>query len=85
MPFNPELGWSLFKNDKGGNPKRPDYRGKCQVGGVEYELAGWIRTRKSDGVKFISGSMKVKAPKPAPTSNEQADPDDAPFRPVTST
>lgn len=84
MPFNPELGWSLFRNDKGGNPKRPDYRGKCQVGGVEYELAGWIRVRRSDGVKFISGSMKPKAPKPGPAPTEEPDSEDSPFRPVSS-
>lgn len=34
---------SLFRNDKGGNEKRPDYRGDILIGGVKYRMAGWVR------------------------------------------
>ena len=33
----------LFKNDKRGNEKAPDFTGKLDVGGIEYRLAAWIK------------------------------------------
>lgn len=42
----------LFKNDKKGNEKAPDYKGKVNVEGKEKDIAGWIREGKSG--KFIS-------------------------------
>ena len=62
--------FALFKNDKGDNPKRPDYRGTMNVDGKEYVVSGWLRTAKTDGSKFISGTVqipqkKADAPKPA--------------------
>lgn len=50
---------ALFKNDKGGNDKRPDYRGSIKLGGVEYELAAWIK-ESSKGAKYMSLTGKVK-------------------------
>lgn len=35
---------TLFKNEKEGNDKRPDYKGQMKVQGVEYTFAGWIAT-----------------------------------------
>ncbi len=55
----------LTKNDKAGNEKRPDYRGFLNVSGVDYELAGWIRKRKSDGQPFLSLTVQPAKPKPA--------------------
>ena len=49
----------LFKNDKGDNPKRPDYRGSIAVAGVDYNISGWIRESKKTGDKFMS--LKVEA------------------------
>lgn len=43
----------LFKNDKKGNEKAPDYKGKINVDGVEKQLAAWIKTSQK-GVKFMS-------------------------------
>ncbi len=42
----------LFKNDKKGNQKAPDYKGKVNIEGKEKDIAGWIREGKSG--KFIS-------------------------------
>ena len=53
-----ELSGSLFKNDKGDNPSRPDYRGDCKIGGEVYEIAAWIKDGKNG--KFISLSFKPK-------------------------
>lgn len=48
---------ALFRNDKGDNQARPDYRGvgKVAVDGAEMEmrLAGWIKTDRR-GEKYIS-------------------------------
>ena len=49
---------SLFKNDKGDNPSRPDYRGDCKIGGEVYEIAAWIKDGKNG--KFMSLSFKPK-------------------------
>jgi hypothetical protein len=52
---------ALFKNDKGDNPARPDYRGDVTVGGVTYELSAWIKPMKNDPAKrFMSLSAQTK-------------------------
>jgi hypothetical protein len=48
----------LFKNDKGDNPKRPDYAGTMNVDGIEFRMSGWIR--ESAKGKFVSGSVQLK-------------------------
>ena len=30
--------FTLFKNDKGDNPKRPDYTGNANVDGIEFKI-----------------------------------------------
>ena len=61
----------LFKNESQ-NEKAPNYKGKINVDGKEYELAAWIRESKT-GSKFMS--LKVQEPfkkeeKPKPTKQE---------------
>ncbi len=43
----------LFKNDKKGNDKAPDYKGKINVAGVEKQLAAWIK-KSQKGVVYMS-------------------------------
>ncbi|CAB4126339.1 hypothetical protein UFOVP89_10 [uncultured Caudovirales phage] len=50
--------FALFKNDKGDNPKRPDYTGTANVDGIEFRISGWIREGAKG--KFISGSVQLK-------------------------
>ena len=54
----------LFRNDQTGTENRPNYKGKINVNGVDYELAGWTKTGAS-GMRFLS--LKVQTPwlKPA--------------------
>jgi hypothetical protein len=52
---------NLFKNDKGENPKRPDYRGSLSIDGKIYELAAWVR--EGNRGKFFSLSAKPKEDK----------------------
>jgi hypothetical protein len=63
----------LFKNDVGDNPKRPAYKGKIDIDGKEYQLAGWLREGKSG--KFISLKVDDKAAAKS-TKDEQ---DEIPF------
>jgi hypothetical protein len=58
---DPELQFPLFVNDKGGNPARPDYTGKIQVGGVVYRLSGWLKDGRSG--QFIAGNAQIPTPK----------------------
>jgi hypothetical protein len=54
----------LFKNDQGGNPKRPQYRGSLNVGGTDYNISAWIKESRKDGSKFMSLSVEPKRDKP---------------------
>lgn len=72
---------ALFKNDKGDNPKRPDYTGTLDVGGVPHKISGWVRESKK-GDKFLSLAIEVKEDKPAPEKPAEKQPDlddDIPF------
>lgn len=64
--------FTLFKNDKGDNDRRPDYRGEGKdEAGNDIEVAGWIR--KSDKGSFLSCTMKAKqaAQKPQQSAPKQ--------------
>lgn len=73
MAFEHKPGsFSLFKNNKGDNPKRPDYSGEGKdMAGNPIEVAAWLK----DGGKgkFMSCSFKLKggpqepAEKPKPS------------------
>ena len=49
---------SIFKNDKKGNEKAPDYRGTTTLKNQEYKVAMWIRTSAS-GTKYMSGTVEI--------------------------
>ncbi len=51
---------TLHRNDKGGVETRPDYRGELMLGGVLYEVAGWLKDGKAG--KWMSLSVKPKPP-----------------------
>lgn len=75
MPYDSKNTFTLGKNNKGDNPKRPDYRGELiDAEGRVWELSGWIRARTNDPTKkFISGRVKLKESRvpqqPAPTDD----------------
>lgn len=62
---------SLFKNDKDGNDKRPDYRGDLKIDGTVYELAAWIK--QGNKGKFMSLSVKPKEPRPQQQESKSDD------------
>ena len=84
--YDNNLSGVLFKNDKDGNEKRPDYKGSAEIEGVQYWVSAWIR----DGAKGKFMSMKYEAkekqqsqqsqtPKPAPVDDFD---DGIPFAPI---
>lgn len=79
MAYQPKDGQgAMFKNDKGDNPARPDYRGDIMLGGVLYEVSGWIKPLPSDASKrFMSLSGKPKQ------ARQEATPARAPQRPAS--
>lgn len=59
MQYDNNNRGALFKNDKQGNEKRPDYKGDLNVEGVEYRVSAWIKKSKG-GMNFMSLSIEQK-------------------------
>jgi hypothetical protein len=78
-----ELSGILFRNDKGDNQNRPDYRGTCTVGGGIYSLSAWVKDGQSG--KFLSISFTFENPVVGQPGQPQApaqpvpEPDPLPF------
>ena len=53
-----DMSGVLFKNDKGDNPKRPDYTGKASIDGTEYYISAWINESKK-GTKYFGLSFNL--------------------------
>ena len=51
---------ALFKNDKGDNHKRPDYKGNLNVNGQEFWISAWLRDKKDGSGKFMSLKVEQK-------------------------
>ena len=64
MPdYDNKLSGALFKNDKGDNPKRPDYKGSyTDAEGKEFNVSAWLRTSK-DNKPYMSFTMQPKEAK----------------------
>jgi uncharacterized protein (DUF736 family) len=85
MSYDNNNSGALFKNDKEGNEKRPDYRGQAEVDRVEFWVSAWIREAKS-GAKYMQLKFEPKKAaehsanrkKEAPKSEEEFS-DDIPF------
>lgn len=74
--YDNNLTGALFKNDKAGNEKRPDYTGSAEIEGVHYWISSWIKEGKN-GQKFMSLSFKPKEEKPqGKPANNRRDEDD---------
>lgn len=70
----------LFKNDKDGNEKRPDYTGEINVDGKDLRLAAWIKT-SAKGTKFLSlrVSEKEERRESQPAQGDDFGDNDVPF------
>lgn len=71
----------LFRNDKQGVDKRPDYTGTCIINGVEMRISAWVKTSQK-GNNFLSlafseqrteqGNTQGQAPAPQAAPTHQA-------------
>lgn len=68
---NRDMSGALFKNDKGDNQARPDYRGDITINGVTHKLAAWIKEGRN-GSKFMS--LRVEVPRDDPHSRPPSQP-----------
>ena len=79
--FDPNMRGVLFKNDKKGNEKRPDYRGSCVINNVDMNVSGWIQTSKKTGDKFMSLKFEGKGEgRLSRTGEPQRTPDKSPLQ-----
>jgi len=69
---------SLFKNDKGDNPKRPDYTGKGMYKGEEVHLSMWKSTSKN-GLEYLSGRINPPYNGESGSTTSSASVDDVPW------
>ena len=60
MEYDNTNSGALFKNDKKGNEKRPDYNGSLNVNGEEFWVSAWVKVGKKSGEKFMSLSIQEK-------------------------
>lgn len=58
--YDPNMKGVLFKNDKDGNEKRPDYRGSCVINNVDMNISAWIKTSKKSGDKYMWLKFEAK-------------------------
>lgn len=58
--YDPNFKGVLFKNDKNGNDRRPDYRGSCVINDVDMNMSAWIKASKKTGDKFLSIRFEAK-------------------------
>ena len=69
--YDNNLTGVLFKNDKQGNEKRPDYKGSAEIEGVQYWVSAWVRDTakgKCLSMKYERKDGQAAAPKPAQTT-----------------
>ena len=74
----------IFKNDKKTAENQPDYRGKINVDGKEWEISLWVKEGQKAG-KYFSAAIKepwVKPEESVPTAKITSvidEDDDLPF------
>jgi uncharacterized protein (DUF736 family) len=75
---------AIFKNDKKTADNQPDYRGKINVDGKEWEISLWVKEGQKAG-KYFSAAIKepwVKPEESVPTAKITSvtdEDDDLPF------
>jgi len=82
MPYEiKDNTFTLFANDKKGNDKAPDFKGKGMVDGKEVQIAVWNKVSAS-GTNYMSGQISEpfkKEEKQSEESIEDITADEIPF------
>lgn len=84
MTLPREISFIVSQNDKGDNPKRPDYRGEVVIGGQKYELAAWKRKKEGTNRQFVSGKLTLKGEQGPDREAPEAERRDPPPRAASS-
>lgn len=58
--FDNNMRGVLFKEELKEKDGAPDYKGSCEVAGVEYWISAWINTAKGSQRKFMSLKFRAK-------------------------
>lgn len=58
MSYDNTNSGAIFKNEKT-KETQPDYKGKLNVNGKDFDVSGWIKTSK-EGKSFLS--LKIQEP-----------------------
>lgn len=70
--FDPNMRGVLFKNDKGENAKRPDFRGSCVINNVDFNVSGWKKVSQKTGDAYLSLKFEAKGePQRQPTKKPE--------------
>jgi hypothetical protein len=83
--YDNNLTGVLFKHDKQGNEKRPDYKGSAEIEGVQYWVSAWIRDTAKGKCLSMKYERKEQQAAPAPAAAAKPAPaapdafDDIPF------
>jgi len=64
--YDNNLTGVLFKKDKGGNEKRPDYKGSAEIEGVQYWVSAWVRDTAKGKCLSMKYERKEQQSAPAP-------------------
>lgn len=51
---------ALWKNDRKTGESHPDFTGKIDVGGTEYQLSAWTRRNEDGSFKLLSVKVQPK-------------------------
>lgn len=70
--YDNNLTGVLFKNDKDGNEKRPDYKGSAEIEGVQYWVSAWIRDTAKGKCLSMKYERKEQQPQPATAQQQTA-------------
>ena len=62
---------AIFKNDRKTADNQPDYRGKINVDGKEWEISLWVKESQA-GSKYFSAAIKEPWVKPEETPKAAA-------------
>ena len=57
-----DMRGTLFRNDKQGNPKRPDLRGPATIHGEELQMSAWVNADPQSGEKRIKVVFEPRQP-----------------------
>lgn len=67
--FQTENRGTLFKNTRKEKESHPDYNGKINVNGENYDLSAWVKESKN-GLKFFSISVRPPYQKPEQSGHQ---------------